>query len=72
MKPENKIFVKAALLSGAIYAIINTVFNYADGERFNILKALIYFVGFGLFMGFLRRRNYLKKLKKDSQFINKY
>ena len=65
MKAENKIFIKTALTTGFIYAVLMAGFDYSEGKEFSILKFLLLFFFFGLAMGLLARYNHKKKLKKE-------
>lgn len=67
MKPENKLFLKTAILNGIPFAILMAGFQYWDEGTFNIYKFLFHFLGFGICMGLMARYNYKKLQKKEKK-----
>ncbi|WP_424494196.1 hypothetical protein [Salinimicrobium sp. GXAS 041] len=61
MKKENKILLKTFFIAGLSFAIAMAFYGYWIDDDHLIWKFIIHFVLFGLTIGFLARRNYLKK-----------
>ena len=67
MKAENKLFIKTAVLSGLLYAVLMAGFEYSVGEGFKIMKFVFHAVFFGSSMGLLSRYNYKKEQRKAAK-----
>ena len=61
MKEENKILLKTFFTAGFFFACGMALYGYLNDDNHLIWKFLIHFILFGLTMGILARRNYLKK-----------
>ena len=61
MKKENKILIKTFFTAGIFFACGMALYGYWNEDEHLIWKFLIHFILFGLTMGILARRNYIKK-----------
>ncbi len=65
MKDQTKKILKYGLFSGLGFAGLMTVFDYYDGNDFNLLKFLFGFLFFGIAMGAWSRYNFKKQAEQE-------
>jgi len=62
MKAQTESIIKSGLLGGFIYALLMAGYDYSKEQDFRLLKFIINFLFFGLFIGLLALYNN-KKIK---------
>jgi len=65
MKKENKVLLKQFFISGSMFAVLMAGFYYILEDKFEIWRFLFHFITFGLIMGILSRKNYIKKMQES-------
>tara|TARA_A100001518_G_C1147807_1_gene7623 strand:- start:221 stop:430 length:210 start_codon:yes stop_codon:yes gene_type:complete len=61
MKKENRILLKTFFTAGIFFACGMALYGYLNEDNYLIWKFIIHFILFGLTMGILARKIYLKK-----------
>ncbi len=67
MSKGTRIFLVNFLVGGVVFAAIMLGFDYFTHKEYNVLKYIVYFVAFGLFMGLMARRNYRNRVWDDEE-----
>lgn len=64
MKKEDRILIRTFFTAGFFFACGMALFGYLNEDDYLIWKFIFHFILFGLTMGILSRRNFLKKRNK--------